>query len=65
MPLSPVNVLLRLLYRVNGTLKFTEVCSFFSQPTVMFAFVSCEKVFLNTVSEGLTELRKEHSTLKK
>lgn len=26
---APVNVLLGLLYRFNGTLKFTEVCSFF------------------------------------
>lgn len=37
---APVNVLLRLLYRFNGTLKFTEVRSFFPQPTVMLAFVS-------------------------
>lgn len=37
---APVYVLLRLLYRFNGTLKFTEVCSFFPQPTVMLAFVS-------------------------
>lgn len=37
---APVNVLLRLFYRFNGTLKFTEVCSFFPQPAVVFAFVS-------------------------
>lgn len=44
MPFSPVNVLLRLLYGFNGTLKFTEVGPFFPQPTVMLAFVSCDKV---------------------
>lgn len=37
---GPVNVLLRLLYGFNGTLKFAEVCSFFPQPIVMLAFVS-------------------------
>lgn len=37
---APVNVLLRLLYRFNGTLKFTEVCSFFPHTAVVFAFVS-------------------------
>lgn len=36
----PVNVLLCLFYRFNGTLKFTEVCSFFPQPAVMLVFVS-------------------------
>lgn len=46
-PLSPVYVLLRLLYRFNGTLKFTEVRSFFPQPTVVFAFVSCKQSALN------------------
>lgn len=38
---SPVDVLLRLLYGFNGTLKFAEVCSFFPQTTVVFTFVSC------------------------
>lgn len=37
---APVNVLLRLLYRFDGTLKFTEVCTLFPQPTVMLVFVS-------------------------
>lgn len=37
---APVYVLLRLLYGFNGTLKFTEVGSFFPQTTVVFAFVS-------------------------
>lgn len=37
---GPVNVLLRLLYGFNGTLKFAEVCSFFPQPIVMLTFVS-------------------------
>lgn len=41
--LSPVYVLLGLLYGINGTLKFTEVRSFFPQPAVVFAFVSCNK----------------------
>lgn len=46
-PVSPVYVLLRLLYRFNGTLKFTEVRSFFPQPTAVFAFVSCKQSVLN------------------
>lgn len=37
---APVDVLLRLLYGFNGTLKFAEVRSFFPQPAVVFAFVS-------------------------
>lgn len=42
-PFPPVDVLLRLLYRFNGTLKFAEVGSFFPQTVVVFAFVSCDK----------------------
>lgn len=42
-PFPPVDVLLCLLYRFNGTLKFTEVRSFLPQTVVVFAFVSCNK----------------------
>lgn len=37
---TPVDVLLRLLYGFNGTLKFAEVGAFFPQPVVVFTFVS-------------------------
>lgn len=38
--LSPVDVLLRLLDGLNGTLKFAEVRPFFPQPAAVFALVS-------------------------
>lgn len=41
---SPANVLLRLLYGFNGTLKFTEVRAFLPQTTAVFALVTWNKV---------------------
>lgn len=36
---SPVNVLLGFSDRLNGTLDFTQICSFLPEAAVVFAFV--------------------------